>query len=62
MHILENTRRQHDLDYSNEPLEKLGQRLLLECMKHRRLLEGREVPDDFTPGSFHAPHHPERLL
>jgi hypothetical protein len=49
-----NTRRQHDLDYSNEPLEKLGQRLLLECMKHRRLLEGREVPDDFTPGSFHA--------
>jgi len=50
----QNTKMQHDLDFSTEKMEKRGMRLLLECMKLRRPLEGKEVPDDFTPGSFHT--------
>lgn len=49
-----NTKKQQDFDHSGESLTKRGQRLMLACVKHRRTLEGREVPDDFTPGSFHA--------
>jgi hypothetical protein len=48
-----NTKKQQELDYSAEVAEKRGQRLYLDCMKLRRNLEGREVPDDFTSGSFH---------
>ncbi len=49
-----NTRRQQDLDHSTEPSSRRGLRLLLECLGHRRALEGKHVPDDFTSGSFHA--------
>ena len=52
--LWKNTKKQHDLDHSAEAEEKRGQRLLVECMRQRKPLEGREVPDDFTPGSFHA--------
>jgi hypothetical protein len=49
-----NTRKQQDLDHNGDACEKRGRRLLLECMKHRLPLEGKQVPDDFTPGSFHV--------
>jgi hypothetical protein len=32
---------------------KQGKLLALRCLKERRKLEGFELPDDFTPGSFH---------
>jgi hypothetical protein len=32
---------------------KRGKLLALRCLKERRKLEGFELPDDFTPGSFH---------
>jgi hypothetical protein len=48
-----NTKKQQDLDYSADPCEKRGLRLLLGCTSHRQKLEGQDVPDDFTPGCFH---------
>jgi C-terminal domain 7 of the ABC-three component (ABC-3C) systems len=49
-----NTKKQQDLDYGSEANEKRGLRLLVDCLKHRPLLEGKVAPDDFTPGSFHT--------
>jgi hypothetical protein len=49
-----NTKKQQDLDHSGDSCEKRGMRLLLGCLSLRQHLEGQHVPDDFTPGSFHA--------
>jgi len=49
-----NTKKQQDLDHSVEDGKKRGFRLLLGCLGHRALLEGKTTPDDFTAGSFHS--------
>jgi hypothetical protein len=49
-----NTKLQQNLDHSSESPIARGQRLWIECMKHRSLLQGHAVPDDFTPGSYHS--------
>jgi hypothetical protein len=36
-----------------DDLVKRGKLLALRCLRERRKIEGFELPDDFTPGSFH---------
>ncbi len=49
-----NKRRQNNLTHpAHSEIEK-GQLLLSDCCLNRQKLQGLEVPDYFTPGSFHA--------
>ena len=49
-----NKKKQHALINSELGHSVQGQLLYRECSMHRRSLEGLEVPDYFTPGSFHS--------
>jgi hypothetical protein len=49
-----NKKKQHALTNSELGHNIQGQLLYRECSTHRRSLEGLEVPDYFTPGSFHS--------
>jgi hypothetical protein len=43
-----------EVDLTGPPdLVKRGKLLALRCLRERRKIEGFELPDDFTPGSFH---------
>lgn len=48
-----NTKKLQDLDHQNDQPIIRGQRLYLECLRYRTNLEGKIVPDDFAPASFH---------
>ena len=48
------TRKAHDLDHRAEPEAVRGRRLHLASMGVRLKVQGMEVPDHFTPGSYHA--------
>ena len=49
-----NRRRQTEIIHKKRnPLDR-GKLVYSDCSSHRRTLEGLEVPDHFTPGSFHA--------
>ena len=49
-----NRREQNELVHKRRNQVERGKLLYLDCGSHRARLEGLEVPDDFTPGSFHA--------
>jgi hypothetical protein len=49
-----NKRRQNSLTHPNHNEIQKGQLLLSDCCLTRARLQGLEVPDYFTPGSFHA--------
>ncbi len=49
-----NRREQNELVHKRRNQVERGKLLYLDCGSHRARLEGLEVPDHFTPGSFHA--------
>ncbi len=49
-----NRRQQNRLVHGRSGAIGQGKLLYLDCVSHRARLEGLEVPDHFTPGSFHA--------
>lgn len=49
-----NRREQNELIHKRRNQVERGKLLYLDCGSHRARLEGLEVPDHFTPGSFHA--------
>lgn len=49
-----NCRNQVDIANSQMPADMKGKLLYYKSMEYKHMLEGREVPDHFTPGSFQA--------
>lgn len=49
-----NLKRQTEIELSGRTSIERGMSLYTKCSLHRANLEGLEVPDHFTPGSFHA--------
>lgn len=49
-----NRREQNELIHKRRNQVERGKLLYFDCGSHRGKLEGLEVPDHFTPGSFHA--------
>lgn len=55
--LTKNWRRQRDsatIEHNGKPEETVGQALFLKCMNVRLPLQRMQVPDYFTPGTFHA--------
>lgn len=50
----DNVRRRIGIDLSGQDEIIQGKRIYIDCSSHKANLEGIEVPDHFTPGSFHA--------
>lgn len=57
----ENLKRRTDISFSDRDDITKGMYLYSECSLHRATLEGLEVPDHFTPGSFHKLSDKEKL-
>ncbi len=49
-----NLKRKTDIGLSQKDDLKKGQYLYADCLDHKAKLEGLEIPNHFTPGSFHA--------
>ena len=49
-----NLKRKTDIGLSHEGDIEKGQYLYADCSDHKAKLEGLEIPNHFTPGSFHA--------
>ena len=49
-----NLKRKTDIGLSHKDDIEKGQYLYAECLDHKAKLEGLEIPNHFTPGSFHA--------
>ncbi len=58
--VWRNTKRRCALTRTADPV-KQGMFVYNGCIAHRRTLEGLEVPDYFTPGSFHSLADDERI-
>lgn len=54
MRTWDNLRRKTDIGFRERPEIERGQYLYAECSSHTARIEGLEVPDHFTPGSFHS--------
>lgn len=57
----ENLHRKCDLEHKDKPDIDRGKLLYYDCSLHKADLEGLQVPDHFTPGSFHALSDVERV-
>jgi hypothetical protein len=49
-----NLKRKTDIRLSHKDDIEKGQYLYADCSDHKAKLEGLEIPNHFTPGSFHA--------
>ena len=57
----DNVKRRIRIDLSNRDEIIQGKRIYIDCSLHKAKLEGIEVPDHFTPGSFHALSETEKI-